>query len=339
MSVQPVIITTWRFGLQAAELGWKKLQGGSSALDAIEAAANITELDAEVNSVGYGGRPNAAGIVELDAAIMDGVTHSAGAIAGLTGIRTPISVARRIMECTPHVMLVGENGRQFAIQQGFPEQELLTADSMQKWREWQGLPVQAEVAHFDTGPQLTSRYGEPHGCINPDAKAAGYYTSENHDTIGLCALDRAGNLAVGCTTSGMAWKLPGRVGDSPIIGSGLYVDNAVGGAAATGHGDEMMKACVTYRVVILMEQGRTPQEACEETLRYLLRKRPPETHAGYGAAVIALRKDGMVGAAGTQSGFAAPDRLWQWAVARDATVVLKQGPYVSMNATIPDLPG
>ena len=144
-------------------------------------------------------------------------------------------------------------------------------------------------------------------------------------------------LAGGCTTSGMAWKVPGRVGDSPIIGSGLYVDNEVGCAAATGHGDEMMQACVTYRVVMLMEQGRTAQEACEETLRYLLRKRDPLLHDNYGAALIAIRKDGQVGAAGTRSGFAAPDRLWQWAVATSPEPELREGPYVSLNATIPNL--
>lgn len=167
MSIQPVIITTWKFGVRAAETGWQKLAGGSRALDAIEAAANVTELDPEVNSVGYGGRPNAEGIVELDAAIMDGLTHAAGAVGGLTGIRTPISVARRIMDCTPHVMLVGDNARKFAVSQGFPEQELLTADSLQKWQEWQGVPAGSDVAHFDIGPKFTSKYGEPHGRANP----------------------------------------------------------------------------------------------------------------------------------------------------------------------------
>ena len=353
MSIQPVMITTWKFGVAACRTGWQRMAEGASALDAIEAAANVTELDPLVNSVGYGGRPNADCVVELDAAIMDGPTHAAGAVGSITSIRTPISVARRVMERTPHVMLVGENARRFAIQNGFPEQELLTPDSLQKWQEWKGRAAQSDVAHFDVGPQLASPNGEPHGRSNPDTASNlsdgpsdslgsnnrlygsprnfAEMTPDNHDTIGLCALDSQGNLAVGCTTSGMAWKVPGRVGDSPIIGSGLYVDNEVGGAAGTGHGDEMMKACVSYRVVMLMEQGRAPQEACEETLRYLLRKRPPHLHDGYGAALIAIRKDGLVGAAGTLSGFAAPDRLWQFAVASGPEVTLKDGPYVSLD--------
>ncbi len=348
MSIQPVMITTWKFGVAACRVGWQRLAEGASALDAIETAANVTELDPLVNSVGYGGRPNAECVVELDAAIMDGVTHSAGAVGSITSIRTPISVARRVMERTPHVMLVGDNARRFAVQNGFIEQDLLTSDSLQKWNEWKGRTAQADVAHFDAGPRLASPYGEPHGRSNPERGSDlsdgpsdnGYpssLTPDNHDTIGLCALDSQGNLAVGCTTSGMAWKVPGRVGDSPILGSGLYVDNEVGGAAGTGHGDEMMKACVSYRVVMLMEQGRTPQEACEDTLHYLLRKRPPHLHDGYGAALIAIRKDGLVGAAGTLSGFAAPDRLWQWAVASGPDVTLNDGPYVSLDTVTPHL--
>jgi N4-(beta-N-acetylglucosaminyl)-L-asparaginase len=314
MSVQPVIITTWRFGVAASRAGWLRLAAGAPAIDAIEAAANVTEEDPEVNSVGYGGLPNAAGVVELDAAIMDGPTHAAGSVAGLTGIRRPISVARRVMEITPHVMLVGDNAQRFALNQGFALSELLTPQSRERWEKWRaeqrGAP---EVAHFDKPA--------PH-------------TPDDHDTIGLCALDSYGNLAAGCTTSGMAWKTPGRVGDSPIIGSGLYVDNEVGAAAATGHGDEMMKACLSYRVVMSMAQGRSPEEACEEALRYLLRKRPAEQHRHYGAALIALRKDGVVGAAATTSGFAAPDRLWQWAVANGEMPEghLYEGPYVTPTA-------
>ncbi len=336
MSIQPVMVTTWKFGVAAGRVGWQKLANGASALDAIEAAANVTELDPAVNSVGYGGRPNAEGVVELDAVIMDGISHSAGAVAGLTGIRTPISVARRVMEQTPHVMLVGENAKRFAVQQGFVEEELLTPDSLQKWREWQRSANHADVAHFEVGPKTTSPYGEPHGRPNPNAAAADL-TPDNHDTIGLCALDARGNLAGGCTTSGMAWKVPGRVGDSPIIGSGLYVDNEVGCAAGTGHGDEMMKACVTYRVVMLMEQGRTAQEACEETLRYLLRKRDPGQYDNYGAALIAIRKDGQIGSAATRSGFAAPDRLWQWVITDSPEPTLEEGPYISRKAIIPTL--
>lgn len=315
MSTQPVILTTWKFGLTAAQRGWELLRKGTPALDAIEAAANVTELDPEVTSVGYGGLPNAEGVVELDAAIMDGPTHTAGAVGALTGFRRPISVARRVMQQTPHVMLVGANARRFALDAGFPEEDLLTPNAYERWKLWLKEQHGPEVAHFD-------RTAGKHE-----------FTPDNHDTIGLVAMDANGDLAVGCTTSGMAWKVPGRVGDSPIIGSGLYVDNAVGGAAGTGHGDEMMKACVSYRVVQNMAHGMTAQEACIESLRYLLKKRPPTQTRAYGAALIAIRKDGQLGAAATRSGFHAPDRLWQWAIGGEETT-LHEGVYVTEESIL-----
>jgi N4-(beta-N-acetylglucosaminyl)-L-asparaginase len=322
MATNPVFIATWRFGVSACKMGWERLSAGASALDAIEAGANVVEEDPNVQSVGYGGLPNAEGEVELDAAIMDGATHAAGSVAGLTGIRRPISVARRVMEQTPHVMLVGRNARRFALQQGFPEAELLTEASRERWLQWRREHAAPDVAHFDPASRLSN---------------APVATPDDHDTVGLCALDTHGNLAVGCTTSGMAWKLPGRVGDSPILGSGLYVDNEIGGAAATGHGDEIMKACISYRVVMRMGEGYTPQEACEEALRYLLHKRPAEQHNNYGAAIIALRRDGQMAAAATRSGFHVPDRLWQWAVATSPEVTLREGVYVTGESTLPTL--
>lgn len=320
MPITPVIVTTWRFGLAASKRGWEILSRGGTALDAVEAAANITELDPEVNSVGYGGLPNANGVVELDAAIMDGLTHGAGSVGGLQGIRTPISVARRVMEATPHTMLVGQNALAFALDQGFTQEDLLTPQSRSRWLEWRQQQTRARVAHFDLGPR--------EGMGPPPTHPVKSLTPDDHDTIGLCALDSAGNMAAGCTTSGMAWKCAGRVGDSPIIGSGLYVDNEVGAAAGTGHGDEMMKACVSFVAVQAMQSGMKPQEACVHALRYLMRKRPPNVHGYYGAALIAVRKDGLIGAAATRSGFASPDRLWQWAVGAE-TPELRSGPYAT----------
>jgi isoaspartyl peptidase/L-asparaginase-like protein (Ntn-hydrolase superfamily) len=236
------------------------------------------------------------------------------------------------MECTPHVLLVGQNAVRFARSQGFLEAELLTEASRQRWEEWRRTISGAEVAHFDLGPKEgMQREVRKEGLSRPGL------TPEDHDTIGLCALDAHGDLAVGCTTSGMAWKTPGRVGDSPILGSGLYVDNAVGAAAATGHGDEIMKACLCYRVVMLMEQGQEPQEACVSALRYLILKRPPEEHNYYGAGLIALRKDGQYGAAATRSGFRAPDRRWQWAVATSLETALHEGIYVTPDAVLSQL--
>lgn len=333
MPVEPVFIATWRFGVQACQAGWTRLQAGSSALDAVEAAGNTTEDDTSVNSVGNGGLPNADGEVELDAAIMNGPTHAAGSVAGLTRTNRPISVARRIMERTPHVMLAGSKAQEFARHEGFPDADLLSDASRAHWEKWRDKRSGAEVSHFDV----------PYSVESAEAAIAPL-TPDDHDTVGLCALDTNGDLAVGCTTSGMAWKLPGRVGDSPIIGSGLYVDNEIGAAAGTGHGDEMMKACLSYRVVMAMERGLSPEEACIEALRYLLRKRPSDQHDFYGAALIALRKDGAVGAASTLSGFRGPDRLWEWAVIRGGSdsavtpaVTLREGVYVTSDKIISTL--
>lgn len=318
MRSSPVMLTTWPFGAGACETGYRLLLSGARALDAVERAANVTEEDPTAMSVGFGGLPNAEGEVELDAAIMDGPTHSAGAVAGLQRIHRPISVARRVMERTRHVMLVGEGARRFALSQGFREEALLTPASEQRWRRWQAAQTGPSVAHFD-----------PPSAATPD----------DHDTIGLCALDIHGDLAAGCTTSGLAWKTPGRVGDSPLIGSGLYVDNEVGAAAATGDGDEMMKACLSYRAVMLMEEGASPEEACVAALRYLMRKRPPELHDHYGAAMIALNANGASGAAATRSGFNADNRPWIWYRASpvDGAPVRNEGPYVTAAEVIPHL--
>jgi isoaspartyl peptidase/L-asparaginase-like protein (Ntn-hydrolase superfamily) len=317
MPVTPVYIATWKFGVEACEVGLRALMNGSSALDAVEAGANAVEENPAVNSVGFGGLPNAEGVVELDAAIMDGATHSAGAVAAITGIRKPISVARRVMESTPHVMLAGQNARRFALQEGFPQADLTTPESLDRWRRWKSEQTAPDVAHFDDENPRPRAWSE----------AGGSLEQNSHDTVGVCALDAAGNLAAGCTTSGIAWKRPGRVGDSPLIGSGLYVDNEVGAAAATGNGDEMMKVCLSYRVISLMEEGRGPQEACEEAIRYLLRKRP--RHQTRGAACIALAKDGRIGAAATRDGFRSPDRLWHYAYSEGGSVRLAEGIYVA----------
>ncbi len=314
----PGVIATWPFGGPAASAGFQRLLAGGSAVDAVEVAGNIVEMDPSVSSVGYGGMPNALGVVELDAAIMDGATHEAGAVCAMVDIGTPISIARRVMERSPHVMLAGIGARDFALSQGFILQSQLTPQAQQRWDEWRNSEAaEAVVAHFPTPP------------LAPD----------NHDTIGICALDAHGNLAAGCTTSGMAWKLAGRVGDSPIIGAGLYVDNEFGAAAATGHGDEMMKACLTYRTVMNMAKGMSPTEACIESLRYLLSRRSTFNNP-YGAAIVSIRKDGEFGSAATCSGFEAPSRVWSWAAANDNTPngLISTGPYVDLSAVYSTLP-
>jgi L-asparaginase/N4-(beta-N-acetylglucosaminyl)-L-asparaginase len=268
---QPAAIATWRFGEAAVEAAGKALDGGGGALDAVECGINAVELDPNVNSVGYGGLPNVEGVVELDAAIMDGATHRAGCVAALRGIRRPISVARKVMEETRHVMLVGEGALKFALSQGFPEEDLLTPESR----------MHSEQQVREHTPQ--------------------------HDTVGLIALDAAGNLAVGCSTSGLAGKMPGRVGDSPIIGSGLYVDNQVGAATATGRGEEIMKSCASFLVVEFMRSGLAPEAACQQVIARILARSPQDRNMQIG--LIAMSRSGACGAASTVSPF--PYAVWR----------------------------
>ena len=237
----PVIISTWQHGLAANEAAWSVMEAGGSVLDAVEAGVRVTEADPEVHSVGIGGRPDSSGEVTLDACIM-GPNGDAGAVACLKHIMHPVSVARLVMEDTPHVMLVGQGALDFALQKGFRKTNLLTPAAKKEWEQ--------RKKEQQTG------------------KARG----SGHDTIGMVALDAGGHLAGACTTSGLAYKLPGRVGDSPIIGAGLYVDNDVGGAAATGVGELVMKTLGTLLVVELMRSGVSPEEACRKALQRVAAK-------------------------------------------------------------------
>lgn len=266
-SERPLIISTWPFGKPSNERAREILLAGGSPLDAVEKGINLAEEDLANNSVGVGGLPNAAGVVQLDACIMDGPTHKAGSVGALEGIANPISVARRVMEKTKHVMLVGAGAREFALQQGFPSRDLLTASSRQAWEQWK----------------------------------AKQKSEQGHDTIALLCLGTDGTIAGGCSTSGLAYKLPGRVGDSPIIGSGLYVDNEVGGAGATGVGENVLRFCSTFMIVELMRQGAHPTEACIEAIKRAMRKHPAGTDLFIN--FIALNKKGQYGAAGTGQGF------------------------------------
>jgi N4-(beta-N-acetylglucosaminyl)-L-asparaginase len=272
---KPIVLSTWKFGLKANEGAWSVLSANGRALDAVEAGVKITEADPDERSVGYGGRPDRDGKVTLDACIMDEFANI-GSVAFLEHIKHPVSVARAVMEKTPHVMLVGEGALQFALSQGFPKENLLTETSEKEWKKW----------------LKTSNY-------KPAANI------ENHDTIGMIALDTNGNLSGACTTSGLAYKMHGRVGDSPIIGAGLYVDNEVGAATATGHGEEVIRIAGCHLVVELMRQGKTPQQACEEAvarvikLMKLRKKELKDIQVGF----LALNKNGEYGAYCVQSGF------------------------------------
>jgi N4-(beta-N-acetylglucosaminyl)-L-asparaginase len=281
------VASTWDFGVAANQAAWTVLAAGGKALDAVEAGARIPEADLKNHSVGRAGYPDRDGHVSLDASIMDG-DGSCGAVAAIEHIAHPISVARRVMEKTPHVLLVGDGALQFALEQGFPKEELLTPESERAWHEWMKSAQYKPVVDGE----LRS-YGKP-GAVPGGAG--------NHDTIGMLALDGHGNLAGACTTSGMAWKLRGRVGDSPIVGAGLYVDGEVGAATSTGVGEEVIRNAGSFLVVELMRQGRTPQQACREAVLRIARRRPAvarEIQVGF----LAMNRHGEVGAWALQKGF------------------------------------
>jgi N4-(beta-N-acetylglucosaminyl)-L-asparaginase len=272
---KPIVLSTWNFGVQANGAAWEILKNNGRALDAVEAGVKVPEGDPAERSVGYGGRPDRDGKVTLDACIMDEFSNI-GSVAALEHIKHPISVARAVMEKTPHVMLVGDGALQFALSQGFKKENLLVEASEKEWKEW----------------LKTSQY-------KPIANI------ENHDTIGMIALDVHGNLSGACTTSGMAFKMHGRVGDSPIIGAGLYVDNEIGAATATGHGEEVIRIAGCHLVVELMRQGKSPQQACEEAVSRIVKltqnrnKKLKDIQVGF----IALDKQGNYGAYCIQGGF------------------------------------
>ncbi len=272
---KPIVISTWDFGQKANEGAWKVLNQGGKALDAVEAGVRITEADPDERSVGYGGRPDRDGHVTLDACIMDEMANI-GSVACLEHIMHPVSVARKVMENTPHVMLVGEGALQFAVGQGFEKINLLTPKSKREWKRWLKDSNYKPIANI-----------------------------ENHDTIGMLALDSQGNLSGACTTSGMAYKMHGRVGDSPIIGAGLYVDNEVGGATATGVGEEVIRTVGSYSVVELMRLGLSPQKACEEAVKRIIKllKRRGKDIKDIQVGYLALSKTGEVGAYCIQKGF------------------------------------
>jgi N4-(beta-N-acetylglucosaminyl)-L-asparaginase len=282
------VVSTWDFGVAANLAAWSVLSGSGRALDAVEAGAQVPEADMANHSVGRAGYPDRDGHVSLDASIMDG-DGSCGAVAALEHIAHPISVARAVMEKTPHVLLVGDGALQFALEQGFTREELLTSESEKAWREW------LKTAHYQ--PAINGEvksYG-----AKPDDLPGG---KNNHDTLGILALDAHGNLAGACTTSGMAWKLRGRVGDSPIIGAGLYVDNDVGAATSTGVGEEVIRIAGSFLVVELMRQGHSPREACRAAVMRIV-KRKPKSAKEIQVGFLALNRQGEVGAFALQKGF------------------------------------
>lgn len=280
---KPIVISTWDFGIAANKEAWKTLEKGGRALDAVEAGAKIPEADLHNHSVGRAGYPDRDGHVTLDACIMDEFGNC-GAVAGMEYIAHPISVARLVMEKTPHVLLVGDGATQFAVEHGFKKEKLLTPESEKAWHDWL-----KKAEYKPTVNSETKTYDMPGG-------------KNNHDTIGILAMDTKGNISGACTTSGMAWKLHGRVGDSPIIGAGLYVDNEVGGATSTGVGEEVIRNVGSFLVVELMRQGYSPQDACKEAVNRII-KRKPQTAKNIQVGFLAINKKGEYGAYAIQKGF------------------------------------
>ena len=259
----PMVISTWRHGLAANEAAMEALINGKKAIDAVELGVKVAEADPEVTSVGYGGWPDREGNVTLDACIMD-ETGNCGSVSFLQHIKHPISVARKVMDETPHVMLSGKGALQFALEKGFTKESLLTEKSENAWKKWLKKSEYKPIINI-----------------------------ENHDTIGLLAIDKKGDISGACTTSGLSWKLHGRVGDSPVIGAGMYVDNEVGGCCATGVGEAVLKTLGSFLIVELMRQGASPQEACEEGIARIVKNQNyKDMQIGY----LAINKKGEHGA-------------------------------------------
>lgn len=292
-AAQPVVISSAN-GLRATQRAMEEVASGTDTLEAVVAGVNIVEGDPEDTTVGYGGLPNALGVVQLDASVMHGPTRGAGAVGALEGFKHPSRVAVKVMQYTDHVFLVGEGARRFALEMGFPEENLLTDRARQAWLEWRAR--QNPEDDYLTPEQS----GEPvHGFGLPDA----WDGKRHHGTINCCIVNEAGDISGVTTTSGLSFKVPGRVGDSPIVGAGLYVDNDVGAAGSTGRGEAVIKSCGSMLVVQMMRRGMAPKDACLEALRRILhltvekRLLRPDGRPDFNVSFYALNKMGHYGAA------------------------------------------
>ncbi len=284
----PVAVSTWKHGAAASRTALAVLKEGGSVVDAVERGINVVERDPSVDSVGVGGLPNEEGEVELDAAIMDGALRC-GSVLGLREIATPISVARRVMERTRHIQLMGDGALRVALARDFRRSTLLTPQAKARWDEWRRSPDRKVPGQVDDERPAGER---------KDAKPAG---GAGHDTVATLALDARGALSAGCSTSGLPWKMPGRVGDSPIIGAGLYCDGEVGAAAGTGIGEEILRVCGSFLIIECMRRGANPAAAIEEALRRVLQADPANRKRR--VAFIALSRSGDVAAGALQPGF------------------------------------
>jgi N4-(beta-N-acetylglucosaminyl)-L-asparaginase len=285
-----IVISTWDAGLEANKGAWKVLGQGGRALDAVEQGVMVTEASQNC-CVGLGANPDRDGFVTLDACIMDEF-FNCGSVAFLERIKHPVSVARRVMEKTPHVMLVGSGAQQFAISEGFPlEEQKLSPDAQKTYDEW--------LRKSEYKPLINIENKGNHGPFAPAQLESGEW---NHDTIGMVAMDAKGNLSGSCTTSGLGFKMRGRLGDSPIIGAGLYVDNEVGACTATGQGEDVIRVAGSHTVIELMRQGLSPEAACKKAIERIV-KIKGEKVKDIQVAFLALNKKGQAGAFAIHKGF------------------------------------
>ncbi|MDP6755220.1 MAG: N(4)-(beta-N-acetylglucosaminyl)-L-asparaginase [Candidatus Marinimicrobia bacterium] len=290
----PIIVCSRgeKWGKKVLKPGWSILKKNGSLLDAVEQSANITELDPEDGSVGFGGLPNENGVVQLDASIMYGPTHNCGSVAAIEGIKTPSSVARLVMERTDHIHIVGKGAQNFAKIHGFKVENLLTERSRKSWLRWK------------------ENLSDKDDWFPP---ADGNYDSDRSTgTINVLAIDSDGDIAGITTTSGLAWKIPGRIGDSPIIGAGLYLDNEVGAVGATGRGEEIIRTCGSFFVVEQMRAGKSPQEACEALCERIIYINGGRDKVNFNDKIIAVNKNGDVGCASILGGKGREPKLAYW---------------------------
>ncbi|HYC40296.1 MAG TPA: N(4)-(beta-N-acetylglucosaminyl)-L-asparaginase [Chitinophagaceae bacterium] len=285
---RPIVVSTWAPNVKANAAAWEILGSGGRAFDAVVKGVQVPEADPKDNSVGFGGLPDRDGKVTLDACVMDEFGNC-GAVMALEHIMHPVLVARAVIEKTPHVQLVGEGALQFALSMGFKKQNLLTPESERAWKQW------LKTSQYDPNETLRElkKYMERESFF-PEAV--------NHDTIGMVAMDTRGNFGGACSTSGMAYKMHGRVGDSPIIGAGLFVDNAVGAATATGVGEEVVKICGAHTIVEMMRQGHSPEKACREAVGRIVRNKKDKANTVQ-VGFLAINNRGEHGGFAIQKGF------------------------------------
>ncbi|CAN5621594.1 N(4)-(beta-N-acetylglucosaminyl)-L-asparaginase [soil metagenome] len=283
-----VVVSTWDFGKTANLGAWEVLGKGGRALDAVEQGVKIPEADPTNQTIGYGGLPDRDGFVTLDSCIMD-EKYNCGSVMCLEHILHPISVARLVMEKTPHIVLAGEGALQFALANGFEKVNLLTPQSEKDWKEWM------KTSNYNPESNIENKLYNKGNDPMPGGP-------NNHDTIGMMAMDANGDMSGACTTSGLAYKMHGRVGDSPIIGAGLYVDNEVGAATASGVGEEVIRIVGSHLVVELMRGGMSPEKACTVAVERIV-KRSPEKSKTIQVGFVALNKKGEYGGYSLQPGF------------------------------------